>query len=74
MSSHRYGDSLWQRLLRWLMPANGLHASAMETGELPVYEDDCDKEPAPWRSSQFADTRYDLPPVPIARPYYNKAA
>lgn len=74
MTMHRYGDSLWQRFLRWLMPADGLHAKPEETGELPVIEADYEEEREPWRSSQFTDTRYDMPAVPMVRPYYHKAA
>lgn len=66
MLMHRYGDSLWGRFLRWLMPANGVHAKPEETGELPVYEE-YSRFPAPW----LRETNYDLP---LVRPYMDKAA
>jgi hypothetical protein len=40
MARHSNRRSLWDRFLRWLLPANGAHARAQETGELPVYEDE----------------------------------
>lgn len=87
MSRHANSESLWVRFLRWLMPANGLHAKASETGELPVYEDD-DAESYPvtcangcpegylgWHkfSCDEARPRETRYDLPIVRPYMNKA-
>ena len=76
--------SRWQRFLRCLMPAQGAHARADETGELPVLGKDSPsrREPPPDPRATRADYsiehyyRNNIPAPrqpPRARPYVKAA-
>ena len=82
----KYRESLWAKILRFLMPADGTHAHPEEksrTGEQPVLPDDYDEgdliydEEATVNYYRHRETRMDLPVLdpltPLTRPYLKAA-